>query len=118
VSYLWHQISSAITLIVHAPDPFTGAQKSTRDRFREALDSALLAEELGSDLANARVLILGVTYRGDVKETAFSGAFAVARELARRGAAALATALHEAQGVRSARKAVPVRVRIDPVDLG
>jgi nucleotide sugar dehydrogenase len=51
----------------------------------------LLAEELGSDLANARVLILGVTYRGDVKETAFSGAFAVARELARRGAAALAT---------------------------
>src|ERR1700722_14981371 len=38
-----------ITLIVHAPDPFTGAQKSTRDRFREALDSALLAEELGFD---------------------------------------------------------------------
>jgi alkanesulfonate monooxygenase SsuD/methylene tetrahydromethanopterin reductase-like flavin-dependent oxidoreductase (luciferase family) len=26
-----------ITLIVHAPDPFTGAQKSTRDRFREVL---------------------------------------------------------------------------------
>ena len=38
-----------ITLIVHSPDPFTGAQKSTRDRFREALDSALLAEELGFD---------------------------------------------------------------------
>lgn len=36
----------------------------------------------------------------------------------RSAAAALATALHEAQGVRSARKAVPVRVRIDPVDLG
>jgi primosomal protein N' (replication factor Y) (superfamily II helicase) len=33
-------------------------------------------------------------------------------------AAALATALHEAQGVRSARKSVPVRVRIDPIDLG
>ena len=33
-----------ITLIVHAPDPFTGAQKSTRARFREAIDSALLAE--------------------------------------------------------------------------
>ena len=32
-----------ITLIVHAPDPFTGAQKSTRDRFREVLDSALPA---------------------------------------------------------------------------
>jgi UDP-N-acetyl-D-glucosamine dehydrogenase len=51
----------------------------------------LLAEELGSDLAQARVLILGVTYRGDVKETAFSGAFAVARELARHGAAPLAS---------------------------
>ena len=38
-----------ITLIVHAPDPFTGAQKSTRDRFQEALDSARLAEELGFD---------------------------------------------------------------------
>ncbi|HTC67931.1 MAG TPA: primosomal protein N' [Acidothermaceae bacterium] len=36
----------------------------------------------------------------------------------RSGAAALATALHEAQGVRSARKASPVRVRIDPVDIG
>ena len=32
--------------------------------------------------------------------------------------AALASALHEAQGVRSARKALPVRVRIDPLDLG
>src|ERR1700691_249267 len=38
-----------ITLIVHSPDPFTHAQKSTRDRFCEALDSALLAEELGFD---------------------------------------------------------------------
>jgi alkanesulfonate monooxygenase SsuD/methylene tetrahydromethanopterin reductase-like flavin-dependent oxidoreductase (luciferase family) len=38
-----------ITLIVHAPDPFTGAQKSTRERFREVLDNALLAEELGFD---------------------------------------------------------------------
>jgi primosomal protein N' (replication factor Y) len=32
--------------------------------------------------------------------------------------AALASALHEAQGVRSARKAPTVRVRIDPLDLG
>jgi hypothetical protein len=30
----------------------------------------------------------------------------------------LARALHEAAGVRSARKASGVRVRIDPVDLG
>jgi alkanesulfonate monooxygenase SsuD/methylene tetrahydromethanopterin reductase-like flavin-dependent oxidoreductase (luciferase family) len=38
-----------ITLIVHAPDPATGAQISTADRFREVIDSALLAEELGFD---------------------------------------------------------------------
>ena len=39
----------AITLIVHRPDPFTGVQKPTHDRFREVLDNALLAEELGFD---------------------------------------------------------------------
>ena len=39
----------AITLIVHAPDPVTGVQPSTRDRFRQVVDSALLAEELGFD---------------------------------------------------------------------
>ncbi|MFM9449222.1 LLM class flavin-dependent oxidoreductase [Streptomyces acidiscabies] len=39
----------AITLIVHRPDPATGVQKSTQDRFREVLDNALLAEELGFD---------------------------------------------------------------------
>jgi UDP-N-acetyl-D-mannosaminuronic acid dehydrogenase len=49
----------------------------------------LLAEALGS-LAGARVLILGVAYRGEVKESAFSGAFGLARELAARGATSLA----------------------------
>jgi alkanesulfonate monooxygenase SsuD/methylene tetrahydromethanopterin reductase-like flavin-dependent oxidoreductase (luciferase family) len=39
----------AITLIVHAPDPVTGVHKSTNDRFREVVDNALLAEELGFD---------------------------------------------------------------------
>jgi len=39
----------AITLIVHGPDPVTGVQKSTYDRFREVVDSAVLAEELGFD---------------------------------------------------------------------
>jgi alkanesulfonate monooxygenase SsuD/methylene tetrahydromethanopterin reductase-like flavin-dependent oxidoreductase (luciferase family) len=39
----------AITLIVHAPDPLTGIRKSTRDRFREVLDNAVMAEELGFD---------------------------------------------------------------------
>ncbi len=37
-------------------------------------------------LDGARVLILGVSYRGGVKETAFSGAFALAAELDARGA--------------------------------
>ncbi len=50
----------------------------------------LLAGELDGALAGARVLILGVSYRGEVKETAFSGAFAVADELRRRGARVLA----------------------------
>lgn len=39
----------AITLIVHRPDPITGVRKPTQDRFREVLDNALLAEELGFD---------------------------------------------------------------------
>src|SRR3954468_18137187 len=38
-----------ITLIVHAPNPVTGKQKSTQERFREVLDNAVLAEELGFD---------------------------------------------------------------------
>jgi len=38
-----------ITLIVHAPHPLTGVQKSTKDRFQEVLDNARLAEELGFD---------------------------------------------------------------------
>ena len=51
----------------------------------------LLAGELSGGVAGARVVILGVTYRGDVKETAFSGAFPVARELRERGAHAFAS---------------------------
>ncbi|WP_326789917.1 LLM class flavin-dependent oxidoreductase [Streptomyces sp. NBC_00151] len=39
----------AITLIVHAPHPVTGIRKPTNDRFREVIDNALLAEELGFD---------------------------------------------------------------------
>ncbi|MEU8789096.1 LLM class flavin-dependent oxidoreductase [Streptomyces sp. NPDC048643] len=39
----------AITLIVHAPHPVTGIKKPTNDRFREVIDNALLAEELGFD---------------------------------------------------------------------
>jgi nucleotide sugar dehydrogenase len=49
----------------------------------------LLADALG-DLSGARVLILGVAYRGGVKETAFSGAFLLRDELAERGATVVA----------------------------
>ncbi len=38
-----------ITLIVHTPDPVTGVQTTTQRRFREVLDHAVLAEELGFD---------------------------------------------------------------------
>ncbi|MBT0769982.1 LLM class flavin-dependent oxidoreductase [Kineosporia sp. J2-2] len=37
------------TLIVHAPDPVTGVQKSTSQRFAEVIEKALLAEQLGFD---------------------------------------------------------------------
>jgi nucleotide sugar dehydrogenase len=51
----------------------------------------LLAGELGPASPGARVVILGVSYRGSVKETAFSGAFAVRDELVRRGMHPLVT---------------------------
>jgi UDP-N-acetyl-D-mannosaminuronic acid dehydrogenase len=50
----------------------------------------LLEREMDAELRGQTVLILGVSYRGAVKETAFSAAFAVQRELERRGARALA----------------------------
>ncbi|HWI22752.1 MAG TPA: nucleotide sugar dehydrogenase [Baekduia sp.] len=48
------------------------------------------AISLIGDVTGKRVLILGVAYRGGVKETAFSGAFALRDELAAAGATALA----------------------------
>ncbi len=45
----------------------------------------LLEAELGS-LADQTVAVLGISYRGDVKEHAFSGVFDVVRELQKRGA--------------------------------
>jgi nucleotide sugar dehydrogenase len=49
----------------------------------------LLEAELGT-LAGARVVILGVAYRGNVKEAGFSGAFALRDALTARGAEPLA----------------------------
>jgi len=51
----------------------------------------LLEAALGGSLQGATVLILGVAYRGGVKETAFSGAAALRDELRARAATALAT---------------------------
>jgi nucleotide sugar dehydrogenase len=62
----------------------------------------LLAEALGGTLDGERVLILGVTYRGNVKETAFSGAFALRDELSRRGAQPVAAdPLHDERELRA-----------------
>ncbi len=52
----------------------------------DLLEQALDAEDLGG----TRVLILGVAYRGGVKETAFSGAFPLRDALEARGAAVVA----------------------------
>ncbi|MFG1914843.1 LLM class flavin-dependent oxidoreductase [Micromonospora sp. NPDC048898] len=38
-----------ITLITHLPDPVTGQRRSTTDRFRDVVDTAVLAEDLGFD---------------------------------------------------------------------
>ena len=48
------------------------------------------AVDLLGDVAGQTVLVLGVAYRGGVKETAFSGAFGLRDELERRGARAVA----------------------------
>jgi nucleotide sugar dehydrogenase len=47
---------------------------------------SLLAEEQGSELAGVRVAVLGIAYRGGVKETAFSGVFPTVEALKERGA--------------------------------
>lgn len=48
----------------------------------------LLEAEIGS-LANKKVVVLGASYRGGVKETAFSGVFPLVQELKRRNAVAV-----------------------------
>ena len=52
---------------------------------------AQLAAAFDGELSGRAVAILGVTYRGDVKETAFSGAFGVRDALVEHGATALAS---------------------------
>ena len=70
-----------------AGDP--GAQLPAAGReVNEAMPA--YAVDLLGDIAGRTVLVLGVAYRGGVKETAFSGAFGLRDELVRRGARAVA----------------------------
>ncbi|WP_372790944.1 nucleotide sugar dehydrogenase [Paraconexibacter sp.] len=62
----------------------------------------LLGQALDGVVAGSRVLILGVAYRGDVKETAFSGAFALRDALAAAGAHPVAAdPLYDADELRA-----------------
>jgi UDP-N-acetyl-D-mannosaminuronic acid dehydrogenase len=70
-----------------AGDP--GAQLPLAARDINERMPAYAADLLG-DIGGKRVLILGVAYRAGVKETAFSGAFALRDALAERGAEVLA----------------------------
>jgi UDP-N-acetyl-D-mannosaminuronic acid dehydrogenase len=65
-----------------------GAPEATLPAAARAVNERMpaYAVDLLGDVRGRRVLILGVAYRGGVKETAFSGAFAVRDELAARGA--------------------------------
>ena len=68
-------------------DPHATVVRAARDANADmpAYAVDLLAAGYG-DLKGARVLVLGVSYRGGVKESAFSGVFPTVAELQRRGA--------------------------------
>jgi nucleotide sugar dehydrogenase len=74
--YLWNDPAATVV---------RAARAANRDMPSYAVD--LLAAAYG-DLAGAGVLVLGASYRGGVKETAFSGVFPTVEELRRRGARA------------------------------
>ena len=76
-------------LLDGAPDALLPATGRTVNDAMPAYAVGRLAE-LAGDLAGKRVLILGVAYRGGVKETAFSGAFAVRDALAEQRAQVIA----------------------------
>jgi nucleotide sugar dehydrogenase len=72
--YLWNDPSATVV---------RAAREANAGMPSYAVD--LLAAAYG-ELAGARVLVLGASYRGEVKETAFSGVFPTVAELQRRGA--------------------------------
>jgi UDP-N-acetyl-D-mannosaminuronic acid dehydrogenase len=69
-----------------------GAPEARIPGLARAINEAMpaYAVELLGDVDDKRILILGVAYRGGVKETAFSGAFALRDVLNEAGATALA----------------------------
>ena len=75
--YLWNDPEATIV---------RAARNANRGMPKYAVE--LLAEKHGS-LAGQRVAVLGASYRGGVKETAFSGVFDVVTELQAAGAVAL-----------------------------
>ncbi|HEX9527397.1 MAG TPA: nucleotide sugar dehydrogenase [Streptosporangiaceae bacterium] len=66
---------------------------------------------LTGGLAGLRVAVLGAAYRAGVKETAFSGVFAIVRELALRGAAAM---VHDPLYSKSELR----ELRLEPYSIG
>lgn len=72
--YLWNGPEATIVAAVRT------ANSRMPERVVERLERAL------GSLSALRVAILGAAYRGGVKEAAFSGVFAIAQELAQRGA--------------------------------
>jgi nucleotide sugar dehydrogenase len=70
------------------PDAAIPAAACDTNEAMPAYAVELLGELLGS-LAGERVLVLGAAYRGGVKETAFSGVFALVEVLTSKGAVAL-----------------------------
>jgi UDP-N-acetyl-D-mannosaminuronic acid dehydrogenase len=65
-----------------------GAPQARLPRVAREINEAMpsYAVDLLGEVAGRRVLVLGITYRGGVKETAFSGALALRDELQARGA--------------------------------
>ena len=71
-------------------DPEATVVRAAREANAAMPDYAVgLLEGAHGDLSGQRVVILGASYRGGVKETAFSGVFDVAESLNRRGATVL-----------------------------
>jgi nucleotide sugar dehydrogenase len=68
-------------------DPDATVVRAAREANDEMPDYTIgVLEGAYGDLAGARVAVLGASYRGGVKENAFSGVFSIVQALSRRGA--------------------------------